>query len=74
MTTALEYLAFALVLGGVWRIGERRISGQWTMLWAQVAWICVAIEREIWSLALQSIVLALLTMRAIRIWRREAGR
>lgn len=72
MTTALEILATALTLDAVWLIGSMDIRGQWLMLAAQAAWFAFAVAGGHWFFAVQSVVLAGFTVRAIRKWKRAA--
>lgn len=68
MTRLLESTAAALVLAGVWLIGTPDILGQYLMLAAQVLWLAWAVRERSWGLAVQSVILAGLTVRAIVIW------
>lgn len=70
----LEYTATALVLAGVWLIGNLSVRGQWLMLLAQVVWGAVAVQKGMWGLAAQSAVLLAFTWRSIFMWRRDLGR
>ncbi|KAF0234104.1 MAG: hypothetical protein FD177_1016 [Desulfovibrionaceae bacterium] len=67
-TQCIEYTATAMVLVGVWFIGSQNILGQWLMLAAQVCWMVVSISRDVMALTIQSVVLAILTVRAIIEW------
>ena len=69
MTAALEYLSTALVLVAVWRIGKLDLRGQYLMLVAQLGWAVYAATTRQWGLLAQSLVLLLLTRKAIRNWR-----
>lgn len=74
MPSALSFVEFAatmLVLCGVRLIGRLDIRGQQLMLAAQAGWIVAAVAREQWWLLVQSVVLFVLTWRAIRYWRCE---
>lgn len=64
----LEWLAMALTLAAVWLIGAQDVRGQWLMLTAQGAWFVVARLRRSMALAVQSVVLAALTWRALWLW------
>ncbi|MFP5223125.1 MAG: hypothetical protein ACLGSA_12615 [Acidobacteriota bacterium] len=68
MTKGIEYAATAMVLIAVWLIGSQNIIGQWVMLVAQACWIVVSISKDVKSLTIQSVVLAVLTARAIIEW------
>lgn len=70
----LEFIGTALVVVAVWLIGSQDVRGQWLMLAAQVVWLAVAYLRGMWWLGLQSVVLAILTARAIVTWGRLPGR
>lgn len=63
-----EWLALGLTLAAVWLIGAQEVRGQWLMLAAQGAWFAVARLRRSLALAVQSVVLAALTGRALWIW------
>ncbi|GAB6037178.1 hypothetical protein JCM15519_17370 [Fundidesulfovibrio butyratiphilus] len=73
MRDALSLIATALVIAGVWRIGRMDVRGQWCMLWAQIVWLCWALESGAWGLAAQSVILGVLTWRAIRLWSRAGA-
>lgn len=72
--TALEYLSTALALVAVWRIGKLDLHGQQLMLVAQVSWAAYAAYTKQWGLLAQSLVLIVLTVKAIRHWRAELFR
>lgn len=63
-----ELAAFFFVVLGVWFIAEINIVGQYCMLAAQVLWLIIGIQRSMWALAAQSLVLFGLTSRAIYLW------
>jgi len=63
-----ELLAAGLVLVSVWLIGSRDVAGQWLMLAAQGLWLVVAVTKGMNGLAVQSVVLAGMTVRAIAEW------
>lgn len=69
--TALEILSTALALVAVWRIGKLDLRGQYLMLAAQVSWGVFAALGGHWALLAQSLVLIVLTLKAIRHWRAE---
>lgn len=69
--TALEYLSTALALVAVWRIGKLDLRGQQLMLVAQVCWAAYAALTRQWGLLGQSLVLIVLTLKAIRHWRKD---
>lgn len=66
---AAEYLAVGLVVLGVWHIGKMNILGQYLMGAAQILWIGVGVSRGLQGLALQSLVLFILTLRAVYLWK-----
>lgn len=70
----LEYSATGLVIVGVVLIGQLNIWGQWLMLLAQVLWLAAAAYNNLWGLVAQSAVLFILTLRAIKIWKRDLKR
>lgn len=63
-----EAAAFVLVVLGVWLIADINITGQYCMLAAQVLWLGIGLKRSMWALSTQSLVLFLLTARAIHLW------
>ncbi|MFZ5428071.1 MAG: hypothetical protein ACOZEN_13975 [Thermodesulfobacteriota bacterium] len=69
----LQISATVLVLLAVWRISHLDVRGQAVMAWAQVAWGAYALAEAKWWLALQSAVLLVLAIRAVRIWKRSLG-
>ncbi|MHC1701780.1 MAG: hypothetical protein AB9900_12565 [Humidesulfovibrio sp.] len=69
--TALEILSTLLALVAVWRIGKLDVRGQYLMLAAQVCWGLFAALGGHWALLAQSLVLIILTRKAIRHWRAE---
>lgn len=64
----IEATAFVLVVLGVWFIAEVNIIGQYCMLAAQGLWLVIGIQRAMWALAAQSLVLFFLTSRAVYLW------
>ncbi|MBU1229534.1 MAG: hypothetical protein KKA55_01755 [Proteobacteria bacterium] len=72
--TALEILSTLLALVAVWRIGKLDVRGQYLMLVAQVGWAAFAALGSHWALLAQSLVLIVLTLKAIRHWRAEQFR
>ncbi len=64
----IEAAAFLLVVLGVWFIAEVNIIGQYCMLAAQVLWLIIGVQRAMWALAAQSLVLFCLTFRALYLW------
>jgi len=69
--TALEIISTALALAAVWRIGKLDLRGQYLMLVAQLGWGLFALLGKHWGLLAQSVVLLLLTVKAIKHWRAE---
>ena len=67
----LQLVATALVLYGVWRISVLDVRGQYAMVAAQVAWGAWALIEGHWWLAVQSGVLLVLAVRAVRFWNRR---
>lgn len=63
--TLFESFATLLVLCGVRLIGLLDIRGQQLMLAAQAGWIVAAVARGQWWLLAQSVVLFVLTRRAL---------
>lgn len=72
--TALEIVSTALALVAVWRIGKLDLRGQYLMLAAQVSWGVFAALGGHWALLAQSVVLIVLTLKAIRHWRADQFR
>ncbi|MBI5520229.1 MAG: hypothetical protein HY916_09230 [Desulfovibrio sp.] len=70
MSAALEACAAVLALVAVWLIGGLNIRGQWLMLVAQLLWAAFALQGAHWWLLSQSLVLIVLTLRAIVLWNR----
>jgi hypothetical protein len=64
----LETLATVLVLLAVWLIGSLDIQGQYLMLAAQALWFAWSVLTRHWPLAVQSVVLEVLTINAIITW------
>lgn len=64
----LEVKATLLVLVAVWLIGSQDVMGQWVMLAAQACWACVAMAKGMNALLVQSVILGVLTVRAIIEW------
>lgn len=64
----VESIAVTLVILVVWFIAEINIIGQYCMLVAQVLWLIIGIQRAVWALAAQSLVLFGLTSRAVYLW------
>ena len=67
---AVEYAAVILVVLGVWHIGRMSILGQYLMAASQILWIAVGVASGLRGLTLQSLVLFVLTLRAIYLWKR----
>lgn len=70
----LEYVAVGLTLSAVWLIGSLHISGQYLMLLAQAVWFAFAVRGGHRGLGWQSLLLALLTGKAIWEWHAAMGR
>ncbi|MBF0481290.1 MAG: hypothetical protein HQK81_06240 [Desulfovibrionaceae bacterium] len=67
---ALEWLAMAVTMVAVWLVGDKHIVGQYLMLAAQILWLVFALARRHRALAIQCVVLGVLTVRAILVWGR----
>jgi nicotinamide riboside transporter PnuC len=67
----LEMAATILVILAVLLIGQLNVFGQWLMLIAQTLWLSFAVYNGHMGLAAQSVVLFVLTIRAIWIWRKK---
>jgi hypothetical protein len=70
--TAIEIISTALALVAVWRIGKLDLRGQYLMLVAQLGWGVFALMGQHWGLLAQSLVLLVLTVKAIKHWRAQA--
>lgn len=68
---AVQYAAVVFVVLGVWHIGRMNILGQYLMAAAQILWIVVGVASGLQGLTLQSLVLFILTLRAIHLWRKH---
>ena len=68
---AAQYAAVTLVVLGVWHIGKMNIIGQYLMAASQVLWVVVGIASGLRGLTLQSLVLFVLTLRAVYLWNRR---
>ena len=73
----IQSIAVVFVFAGVWCISIPQIKGQWYMLIAQTLWIIYAFlvifvkGENMWPLAVQSVVLFLINIKAIVNWRRK---
>ena len=67
----VEYVAVALVVLGVWHIGRMNILGQYLMAASQILWVVVGIASGLRGLILQSLVLFVLTLRAVYLWKKR---
>ena len=65
MIDIIQQIAVVFVFAGVWCISIPEIKGQWYMLFAQALWIIYSITTKQWPLAVQSIVLFMINIRAI---------
>lgn len=74
MTSSLEIAATVVTLVSVALIGVMEISGQWLMLVSQAMWLAVALYSRMPGLAVQSVILALLTGNALVVWADKLGR
>ena len=70
----MALLATLLVFAGVWWIRRTNIRGQYAMVLAQVCWGIHALCAGQTMLAVQSGVLLLLTLDAVRVWRKQGVR
>lgn len=68
---AAQYVAVTLVVIGVWHIGRMNILGQYLMAASQILWIVVGVASGLKGLTLQSLVLFVLTLRAIYLWKKR---
>ena len=69
----IEFVAFILVVIGVWLIGKPSIWGVWFMFVAQITWAAQALltpERQWWLFA-QSISLLILNVRSAIRWKKQ---
>jgi len=66
---AIEISATLIVIIGVYLIAKPSIRGHYLMLAAQGLWFTLALHSNLPYLATQSIVLALLEVRAIYNWK-----
>lgn len=65
----IQQIAVVFVFAGVWCISIPQFKGQWYMLIAQALWITYSLGTKQWPLAIQSIVLFLINIKAIHNWK-----
>lgn len=68
---ALSYLATALVLSAVYYIAKPKLRGQYLILAAECTWAIYSIGTGQWALLIQSLVLFLIGLTAVRNWKRK---
>lgn len=71
MITFLSYLATALVLLAVYFISKPRLRGQYLIVCANVTWLIYSLFAGQYALTVQSLVLLVIGLSAIRNWRRN---
>lgn len=65
----LSYLATALVLSAVYYISKPKLRGQYLIVGADVTWLTYSLITGQYALSLQSVVLLMIGLTAIRNWR-----
>ena len=64
----LEFATSLIVIVAVWLVSNKDVKGQYLMAFSQVLWLVVGAYQGMPGLALQSLVLLLIAIRAIRLW------
>lgn len=67
----LSYLATALVLLAVYYISKPKLRGQYLIIAADIVWFTYAIYTKQYALALQSTVLFIIGVTAVRNWKAQ---
>lgn len=65
----LSYLATALVLTAVYFISKPKLRGQYLIVAADITWLTYSLLTKQWALSLQSVVLLVIGLTAIRNWK-----
>jgi len=71
MNNFLSYLATSGVLLGVYFISKPKLRGQYIIVGADVTWLTYSILTKQYALAIQSVVLLVIGLSAIRNWRKK---
>ncbi len=67
----LSYVATALVLSAVYYISKPRLRGQYLIVCADITWLVYSLLTKQYALAIQSVVLLVIGLTAIRNWKLE---
>lgn len=67
----LSYLATTLVLLAVYYISKPKLRGQYLILCADATWFIYAISTEQWALAIQSTILFVIGLSAVKNWKAQ---
>ena len=65
----LSYLATSLVLSAVYYISKPKLRGQYLIIGADLTWLTYSILTKQYALSLQSIVLLIIGLSAVRNWK-----
>lgn len=71
MTELLSYLATALVLLAVYFISKPKLRGQYLIVSADITWLIYSVLTEQWALSVQSAILLIIGLTAIRNWKNK---
>lgn len=67
----LSYASTAMVLVGVYLIAVPKIEGQYVMIVADLMWLAFGLLTQQYAIAVQSFVLFLLNVNAVRNWKNQ---
>ncbi len=67
----LQIFGTTLVIFGVYYITIPKIKGQYLMSFAQIVWFSYAMFANTPALAVQSIILFIFSLKAIKSWRKK---
>jgi hydrogenase-4 membrane subunit HyfE len=67
----LSYLATALVLSAVYYISKPKLRGQYLIVSADITWLAYSLFTKQWALAIQSVVLLIIGISAIKNWKKK---
>jgi len=71
MIQGISYLATAFVLLGVYFISKPALKGQYLIVTADILWLIYSLTTEQYALSLQSIILLVIGLTAIKNWKRQ---
>lgn len=70
---AVQFLATALLLAGLWLMGSRRLLGPFLAFMAELLWFVVGVTHHVWSAWVIGGILFVVQLRNFVKWKREGA-